>query len=139
MPDGMRRGLSSMLGAMGSYGALLKDSPACLREVAHHHFVSDRLPANVVDQFLETLVSPLAAAASCGSFGAGVSEPQVFQGACADFLLFPRGRQDCRSHWWWKGCSPQSKDGGRGRLVCSQGDRSVRGLFKRWRSTFYRG
>ena len=58
MAQDNKRGVASILNAMGSYAGLLQESPRHLREAAHHHFVSDQLPESVVGRFFDEVGLP---------------------------------------------------------------------------------
>ena len=51
MAQDNKRGVASVLNALGSCAGLLEASPRHLREVAHHHFVSDQLSEDLIGSF----------------------------------------------------------------------------------------
>lgn len=58
MKNSIRTGLSSVLTAVGAHPRLLESDPHQLREVAHHHFVSDGVEPGVVDSFFHEIGLP---------------------------------------------------------------------------------
>jgi len=58
MRRGAKEALNSLLYAIGAHKDLLKDEPSRLRELAHHHFVSDGVGSEVVEAFFEPVGFP---------------------------------------------------------------------------------
>ena len=58
MAQDNKRGVASVLNAVGACAGLLEQSPRHLREVAHHHFVSDQLSEELIGKFFDQVGLP---------------------------------------------------------------------------------